>query len=102
TATPAAADVQVGVSVSNAHPKADEVVTATGTIKVKGQPAQASILFKWYLPTGIATCYVLTNSQGVGTCTQTNSKPLSGWVVQVQAIFTFNGQTFTTVTSYTQ
>jgi hypothetical protein len=101
TSTPSAADVQVSVRVSDSHPAAGETVTAYGTITVRGAPASASMLTKWYLPTGIATCYALTDVHGVAKCPMRNDNPYYGWVVVVQALFTYNGQTFLANTSYT-
>jgi hypothetical protein len=101
TPTLAPSDVQVSAGISDSHPVAGEYVTAHGTISVRGRPASASILFKWYLPTGIKTCYNFTNSQGSASCTMRNTNPYPGWVVIVQLLFTYNGQTYLASTSYT-
>jgi hypothetical protein len=101
TPTLSPTDVQVSARISNAHPAPGEFVTVYGTITVRGQPAGASMLSKWYLPTGIKPCYNFTNAQGVASCTMQNNNPYPGWVVIVQLIFTYNGQNYLTSTSYT-
>jgi hypothetical protein len=102
TATPSATDVQIAGSISNANPAAGEPVTVTGTIKVRGMPVDAVTMeTKWYLPTGMATCFAQTDRNGTAICSMSNDHPLTGWIVQVQLLFFYNGGTYITYVAYT-
>lgn len=102
TATPGAS-VAVSSAVSNPHPAAGAVETINGTLTVNGQPVSGVLMrSNWYLPNGaVASCDAQTDATGTASCSLTNDNPTPGFTVQIEVTFEYDGQPYTTYSSYT-
>jgi hypothetical protein len=93
--------VSIASSVSDTHPYAGETVTITGSIQVGGRPASGVLMrTNWYFPTGVQSCDASTGADGTAACSLPNTNPSAGYVVQIQVVFEYEGQQFTTYSSY--
>ncbi len=94
--------ISVSSSVSDPHPTAGEAVIVNGTFLVGGQPVTGILMrTNWYFPNGLVnSCYASTASNGTAACSVDNDNPVSGFVVQIQVTFDYQGQTYTSYSSY--
>lgn len=100
-ATPSGS-VSVSSTVSDPHPAAGAAETITGALSVNGQPV-SNVLMRsnWYLPNGnVASCDAPTDATGTASCSLTNDNPSPGFTVQIQVTFEYNGQQYTSYSSY--
>lgn len=96
-------NVSVSSAVSNPHPAAGATETIDGILKVNGQPVSGVLMrSNWYLPNGLVdSCDASTDAGGIATCSLTNTNPVPGFTVQIEVIFQYDGQQYTTYNSYT-
>lgn len=101
-ATPST-NVSVSSAVSNPHPAAGAIETIDGTLSTDGQPVSGALMrSNWYLPNGVVdSCDASTDATGTASCSLTNDNPVPGFVVQIEVSFEYNGQQYTTYSSYT-
>ena len=95
TATPAPSEVSVDASISNPFPAANDFVTVTGKLTIRGQAQYGALMTaKWYFPFGVGTCTGVTDVSGQASCGFANSSALPNYPVQVQVSFTVSGTTY--------
>jgi hypothetical protein len=103
TSTPAPNSVRVYAWVSDPHPASGESETVTGAIQVGGQPVPGVLIHtRWYQYYGIDRCDAVTGSNGEGTCSIIIERTLPSYTVRIDLTFEYNGQEYTTFTSFTE
>lgn len=102
TAATPSSSVSISSGVSDPHPAAGATETIDGTLKVDGQPVSGVLMrSNWYLPNDVvASCDAPTDAAGNASCSLTNDNPVPGFTVEIQVTFEYNGQQYTTYSSY--
>lgn len=88
--------------VSDPHPGKYSAETVYGKLIVNGLPAQgASMDTTWHYRTTTSYCSGTVGSDGVGSCTKNTGNVTIGYTVVIDVVFTYNGRTYSTSTSFT-
>ena len=99
---PPTVNVQVSASVNNAAPSQYSYVTVSGTFLNNGQPVSGVEMdTAWHYKTTTSYCSGTTDGSGVASCSRDISRATIGYTVQIDVTFTWQGQTYTTSTSFT-
>ncbi len=92
----------VSASVSNPSPARYTVVTVYGQLIVRGLPAVgATMTTTWHYKTTTVGCSDTTDNSGQASCSRGIGNATVGYRVVIEVIFTYNGQTYSTSTSFT-
>jgi hypothetical protein len=105
TATGAASGTfTASATVSNATPSRNQTVTVSAKLvdgAGNGVPG-ATMLATWHYKTTTSTCSGgPTTTEGLASCSRDIGGASAGYSVRVDVVFTLNGQTYTTSTSFT-
>jgi hypothetical protein len=100
---PAPDNFQVGASVSNAAPTQNSTVRVTAVLTNNGQGvAGATMDTVWHYKTTTSYCSGgPSGSDGTMSCSRSISRATVGYTVYIDVIVHYNGQDFTTSTSFT-
>lgn len=102
TNTAPAENVQVSASVSNEYPSDNSTETVYGTLTANGQGvAGVTMNTTWYYKSTTVGCSGMTDASGSASCSRDISTATKGYTVLVEVSFAYNGQTYTTSTSFT-
>ena len=92
----------VSASVSNSSPSQYSNVTVYGNFKNNGQPVSGVQMdTSWHYKTTTSACSGTTGTDGTASCTRGISDATAGYTVSIGVTFTWNGQSYTTSTSFT-
>lgn len=97
------ANYQVSATVSNTSPTHNTRVTVTGRLTNNGQGvAGATMATTWHYKTTAPGCTGgPSGADGTMSCTRDISTAAKGYTVVIDVLITYQGQTFTTSTSFT-
>jgi hypothetical protein len=88
--------------VSNPNPVQFSNVTVYGELIVKGLGASGATMdTTWHYKTTTVGCSGTAGADGVASCTRNISGASHGYMVVIDVVMTYNGQTYTTSTSFT-
>ncbi len=94
--------VQTAAAVSNPNPSQNTDVTVYGRFTVDGRPVNGVQMDTvWHYRTTTPGCSGRTGPDGEASCTRYISGATRGYRVIIDVIFTYNGQRYTTQTSFT-
>jgi hypothetical protein len=88
--------------VSNPNPVQNSNVTVYGQLVVNGLGANGAVMdTSWHYKTTTSSCSGTAGPDGVASCTRNIGGASHGYTVVISVVFTYNGQTYTTSTSFT-
>ncbi len=92
----------VSASVSDPNPPKYSLETVYGQLTVNGLPAVgATMTTTWHYKTTTVGCSDITNSSGQASCSRTIGNATLGYRVVIDVVFSYNGRTYSTSTSFT-
>jgi hypothetical protein len=99
---PATSSDGVQACVSNASPTKNSNVTVYGRLVVGGKAISgATMNTSWHYKTTTSSCSGTSGTDGVASCTRDISRATSGYTVNIDVVFTYNGQSYSGSTSFT-
>ena len=89
--------------VDDPSPAKNASVTVYGRLIVGGKAvSDAQMNTTWHFKTTTSTCSgAMTGNDGVAACSRRIGNASSGYTVRIEVTFTYNGQSYTTATSFT-
>lgn len=92
----------VQACVDKPTPTDNSTVTVFGRLVVSGQAVSGVVMnTSWHYKTVTSSCSGTTDSNGVASCARDISRATKGYTVEIDVSFGYNGQTYTTSTSFT-